>query len=398
MKILMISDYFAPHIGGVEHAAGAIGRGLVARGHEVHVLTLNTDGAPPREQLDGMSIHRVPCLELTPVVRMQSAWSALFPSAVGKLIRELHPDVIHAHGLFFSTTLMASLMRSTYRCPFVVTMHQGALDCLSGPARLATAAWERVAVKRILDASDRLIAVSQAVARHGLRLGVRPESVRIVPNGVDCDRFFPAPSLIANRPRVMMVGRLISIKGPELLCNAAPGILAQHPDTEFVMVGDGPLRESLESGLAQRGIRSSFTFLGSRADIPELLRSGDILVLPSQTEGMPLVALEASASGVPVVATAVGGTPEVVRDGETGLLVAPGDAGQLTMAVNRLLTSPALRLQMGRRGREVAVSEFEWSEISDRTLAVYDEVIGGQTYARHEGALDRVPDSRLQVA
>jgi glycosyltransferase involved in cell wall biosynthesis len=377
MKILMLSDYFQPHIGGgVEGVVLEVSRGLVERGHAVHLVTLKVMDAPRREEIDGIIVHRAPALPLTRLLGLQSTVSAAALPLALDVARSLQPDLIHAHNLFFSTTALAVALKRAIRRPLVTTMHLGAVDRLGGFSQAAAMLYERTVGRVILGSSDRVIAVSQAVADHGRRLAPRPDAVRTIPNGVDGARFFPrrdgAP---ADRPRIALVGRLIFNKGPQYLIDAAPHILARHPDVEFLIVGDGPMRQQLQAAVEARGMERSFAFLGLRADIPALLQRATLLVRPSLSEGLPLTVLEAMACALPVVATPVGGTGEIVRDGETGYLVPPGAAEPLAESVCRLLDHPAHARELGRNGRRIVEQGYTWQRVVDQTLTLYRELL-----------------------
>jgi glycosyltransferase involved in cell wall biosynthesis len=160
---------------------------------------------------------------------------------------------------------------------------------------------------------------------------------------------FPGDSRVSRV--VLAAGRLSPEKGFGVLVEAAVGVLGDDPAAGVVLFGEGVLRPDLERRIRELGLAERFVMPGFRTDLDALLPAGDVVVLPSFTEGLPNVALEASAAGVPVVATAVGGTPEVVADGETGFLVPPGEPGPLAAKLRALLADAALRDRMGVAGR-----------------------------------------------
>jgi len=143
----------------------------------------------------------------------------------------------------------------------------------------------------------------------------------------------------------------------------------------FVFVGDGPMEDELRERVARLGIADNVEFLGHRDDIPELLATGAMAVRASLSEGLPLVALEAMAAGLPVIATDVGGTREVVDDGVTGYLLQPNDVQGLTRSICALAADANVRSEMGRRGREFVEQGYDWSRIAERTVEVYRGVL-----------------------
>jgi glycosyltransferase involved in cell wall biosynthesis len=178
-------------------------------------------------------------------------------------------------------------------------------------------------------------------------------------------------------PLVGVVGRLEPQKGHAYLFEAWPSIVAEFPDARLLVVGDGSLRPRLQARAQELGVAGSVLFAGFRADIPRVLDAIDVLALPSLYEGMPLTAIEASAMGRPVVATAVDGTPEVVVEGETGLLVSPGDPAGLANALCRLLGDPAGRARLGRAGRARAMDLFDQRQQVRRTQELYTAAQAG---------------------
>ena len=179
----------------------------------------------------------------------------------------------------------------------------------------------------------------------------------------------PATECIA-----LFVGLLVPVKGLEVLLEAVAGLDGEKP--LCLLVGEGPLQPELERVANARGIADRLRFVGRRPsdEIPAWMAAADMLVLPSYSEGRPNVVLEAQACGLPVVATRVGGTPELVRDGATGLLVASGDAQGLAAAVGRLQRDEALRQTLGQAGRAQA-REMTWTASAEQMTAIYRELL-----------------------
>jgi glycosyltransferase involved in cell wall biosynthesis len=178
-----------------------------------------------------------------------------------------------------------------------------------------------------------------------------------------------------SNPVIGTIGRLHHEKGLDVFLNAAARIAARWSDARFVIIGSGPDRAALESHAERVGIGSNVAFLGERGDAQELLGAMDLFVLSSPEEGMPNVVLEAMAAARPVVATSVGGTPEVVVDGVTGLLVPPGNPERLAAAIEAVLADSARMKAMGRQGRERVQKHFRVDTMVARTVAVYEELL-----------------------
>jgi glycosyltransferase involved in cell wall biosynthesis len=389
LKIDVFTDYFPPHLGGgVERVVDEVCRRLARQGHALRVFTFDTDGAPPHEVVDGVHVYRAPAIQLTRLTRMQASLSPGLLPLAWRLARSNPPDVIHAHNLFFFSTLAAVLLRRVLERPLVTTMHLGSVRRLGGASGLLASSYERTLGRSIVRSSDRLIAVSNAVARHALHLGARPEAVRVISNGVDIARFRPGDRRRDSTFRIACVGRLIFNKGPQYLVEAAPEVLLARPEAEFIFVGDGPLRPHLEKRARQLGVSHRTTFLGTRPDVASILRTCQMLVRPSLLEGMPLTVLEAMACGLPVVATPVSGTAELVHQGESGLLVPPADPASLAQAILLLMGDEPMREAQGRMGRRLVELGYSWDAVAARTAVVYRELlsIAGRSAAEERPA------------
>jgi glycosyltransferase involved in cell wall biosynthesis len=191
------------------------------------------------------------------------------------------------------------------------------------------------------------------------------KKVHVVPFGVDCQAFFPTERI--NMTSAVTLGFVKHLEveyGPEYLIRAMGLIVDRHPQTRLLMAGSGDLHGRLEELTGQLGLTRNISFLGAieHHQVPELLRSVDIFVMPSIREEFGVAAVEAQAMEIPVVATRIGGVPEVVLDEETGILVEPGNSEQLAQAILTLIEDPALRRQMGKRGRRHVLANYRWED------------------------------------
>jgi glycosyltransferase involved in cell wall biosynthesis len=179
----------------------------------------------------------------------------------------------------------------------------------------------------------------------------------------------------ADGPVISIVGRLQAVKGHRIYLEAARAVLAARPDAKFWIVGDGELRRELEAVVSKDGLRSAVSFLGYRSDALQLIAMSDVVVSASHYESFGRVVLEASALGRPVVATAVGGTPEIVIDGETGLLVPAADPAGLARAVLRLLNDPEFAQRLGAAGRAFVRQRYSLESQATALAALYQEAV-----------------------
>ena len=280
-------------------------------------------------------------------------------------------DVIHAHWTF--SALMALLITQIRRRPVVVTVHGSDVNLLPdrGPVRDVA--------RFVLSHVDALITVSNELRGKVCNLGVPSERVVVIPNGIDPDSF-PPPEPLPGRFRLIWVGRLTPEKGLAYLFQAMQRVLEALPQAQLSLIGDGPLRQELEDQARQLGIEENVRFLGLKphAEVAHLINQADLLVLSSLQEGLPMVVLEAMVMARPVIATQVGGIPDVVVDDgamSTGRLVAPQDPEALSRAILDLLQHPQLAQEMGARGRSRVLEHYTWSGIAQQTIEVYRSVL-----------------------
>ncbi len=344
-------------LGGQERLVVRMAKALATRDHDVHVVTLAAGGAL-RSELAGLPVHEVakgPGLD-------RALYARLFA-----LFRRLRPDVVHTHNalpLEYAAPA-ARLARVRRR---VHTKH-GHIP-YSRAARLLARAASRCV--------HGFVAVSEDTADTARR-EERPLRARlsVIENGIPLGEF--APSVEARRAArdelgiaaeakvIGFVGRLVHEKDVPLLVRAAAPLLG--PDARLVIVGDGPTRDDVERA---RAGSPWVTLTGARSDVPRLLTAFDVFALSSSAEGLPLVLPEAMATGLPVVATAVGGVPSAVP-AEVGTLVRAGDAHAFRAALARLLADDALRARSGAVAREHALAHFDEGRMIDRYLALYAE-------------------------
>jgi glycosyltransferase involved in cell wall biosynthesis len=262
-----------------------------------------------------------------------------------------------------------------------VVLHAWGNDVTAEPAGLRGRVRGRQQ-RGLFRAADATTATSRfladVVAR---RFGVDAE---VIPFGIDTDRFRPADG--ARRPGPVRIGfvkwGLGAKYGPDLLVEAL-GLLPAGADYEVTIAGDGDLRPMLEARLGELSLTARVRFVGrmSNSEVASLLSGLDIFVMPSRREEWGVAAAEASASGLPVVATTVGGIPEIVVAGETGLLVPPEDAAALAKALERLIADPGLRSRLGTAGRRRIDQLYRWERCVDRMELVYRRAVAGRSPA-----------------
>jgi glycosyltransferase involved in cell wall biosynthesis len=281
-------------------------------------------------------------------------------------------DVAHAHSskAGFATRLAARLRGYSQKTLF--TPHAWSFWVGGRAESRAYLALERLAARWC----RAIVAVSEGERAAGIAADVgRPGQYRVITNGIDL-----APYAAESDPRpgrIVMVGRLARQKRPDVAVRALAAVRAARPEATLDLVGDGPLRREVEGLAAQTGVEDGLRLLGLREDVPELLSRASCFLLTSDYEGCPLSVLEAMAAGAPVVATAVGGVPELVVEGETGILVEPGRPDLVAGALSELLADPLRARLMGLAGRMRARALFSRERMVREIETLYREVADG---------------------
>lgn len=290
------------------------------------------------------------------------------------LVRKNKIELLHTFDYY--TNMFAGVLAPFTGVPLFISSRRDMGTMLSPKQR-----W---AVHRVFLHSDRVVVNSDAVRQSLLQRGFPDSRIRLIRNGVDLKRYQAnghAQSarrelrLDENSQLIGVVANLRPEKGHKILLQAAPSILKRYPNAHFVLAGPGPLEGELRAYVAANNLSSSVSFLGDYTAIPELLATLDIVVLPSLSESLPNVVLEAMSAGRAVVASAVGGCTEVIEDNRTGLLVRAGDPAALAQRILLLLDQPELRMQLGNAARKHAEHEFNFSEAVKNLEHVYDELL-----------------------
>jgi glycosyltransferase involved in cell wall biosynthesis len=353
---------------GAEAVVGTLARDMQRMGEGSIVGMFDNAHRPKNDAADrmeesGVKVIRIPC------------GGRVDPRTVRAIHKILISDdisLLHCHG--YKADIYGYLATRKLRLPKVATRHsQIAKHC-----GLAVRAYEFLDL-RFLRHFDAVIAVSESIAEETRQIGIAPQKIFTIPNGINPLPFGPvAPkkkSSTRSKIRIGTVGRLIDRKGIDYFLQAARLIHIEFPQAHFVIVGDGPYRGTLERLARDLGIERNVSFDGTRTDMPNVYNSFDIFVLPSLEEGLPLTVLEALASQCPVVATAVGAIPEVIVTGQTGILIRPGEIDELAGAIRSLLVDSELRWRLGENGLALIHEHYSCKIMSESYLKIYNGLI-----------------------
>ena len=370
MRICLPTGIFPPDIGGPASYVPRIAKALVERGHAVEVITLSD--APHDDTPYPFVVQRIP-RGMARLPRMAKTIARIAQAA-------RRAEVVFANGVFVEAVLARALVRRPLVMKVVgdwawerATLNRQTEDGLEDfQTRRQKRRVEAVKQLRawVTRRAQHVIVPSQYLADIVCGWGVAPERVSVIYNAPDLAALQNVDLPPFNGMTLATVGRLVPHKGIVPLLRAISTI----PNVRLLIAGTGPSRNALEKETADLGLQSRVIFLGtlSREAVAGLLRQADLMVLNSTYEGLPHVVLEAFAAGTPVLATRVGGTPEVVEHDVSGWLIPSGDEAELGRAIRLLLEDPALRDRLREGGRRMLRQRFRWETLVEQTLAVLE--------------------------
>lgn len=377
LAVLMVIGSYLPYIGGTERQLAALAAELHTRRFRVEVMTGQHDPTWPLcEEINGTRVHRLGY----PRIRFLGALGLLLRAGIFLLTEGRRFQVFHVHAvnsLAVLSTIIGKLLGKA-----VVLKAVGAWELDQGvlsPERRRH--WLSRTQLAILRQADSWVAVSEHLHRAMAEAGLPPSHIVTIPNGVDVARFTPQANEAAPRadlvtaPRVIFVGRLVKEKGLPVLLQAWAKTAQRLPAAVLHIVGGGPLEEELKLLAECLGILSSVRFHGYQQAVLPFLQSAHLFVLSSYVEGLSNTLLEAMAVGLPVVATRISGSEDIITPGENGLLAPPGDATALAEAIVSVLEQPERAAAMGKRARQFVEQRCGLERITDDYIHLYQQIL-----------------------
>lgn len=377
MRILLVTPSYPPVIGGLEIVVHNLAQALCRRGHDVTVLTNPERNAAKRvTDSDGpVTVLRTPLgfsFRSMRAIAGSLRWMPACLQALCQVGQHGKPELVNVHFVSGGHALVALAAARVFKAPVVASIHGSDVANADGSGRPLSRS-----CARLVRTAEGLTANSERLAEVAGQLV--PESARswhVIRNGIALDEFDAiSGERVHSRAYVLAAGRLEHVKGFDVLLKAFTKVAVQEDGVDLLIAGDGSQRASLERLASCLGIADSVRFLGlaGRRRMAALLGQCEVLAVPSRHEGLGVVNLEAMAAGKAIVATRVGGVPEIVEDGKNGILVDPEDPQALAAGIRLLLDRPALRAQMGARGRALVEHEYSWEHVVTKFEAVYEE-------------------------
>lgn len=365
MRLLVITNDYPPVVGGIENYTYSLASRWPAG--EITVITRWVPGCDKFDASNEIEVIREPVgtLLATPTLKRK----------IGQLLDSGRFDAVHFPSAM-PTSLIGPRVVAPRGIPYAVTAHGGEFLLAS------KLPWFKRQLKAVLSQASVILPQATTTEDRIRQWLPEPPPMVLVTCGVDLDRYKPGGRDF-NPPTILSVSRLVARKGPATLIRALPAVLQKHPHAEAVIVGDGPDLSRLERLAAKHSVQHAIRFTGSQPweKVPQFYSAASVFALPTrerfggiETEGLPLVFVEAAASGLPLVGGDAGGVKDAVHDGETGLLVDGREPAQTADAINSLLDDPEAARAMGDRARAMVEKSFTWEHISDtfkQTLETY---------------------------
>jgi glycosyltransferase involved in cell wall biosynthesis len=368
--------------GGTEIAAYNLAINMAKRGNEIEVFTTSIDSRESIEIYPNMRIHRNPTS-----FKIASA-NASFKLIYKPLNYDL--DIVHAHSPIPYSDIPALLYAKRKKVPFVLTYQfDGQSTGGSFMRNAGVGFYNKFFINKVLSSADVIIATTEAYANESPFLKGYKDKIVIIPNGINIEEVTTIHTqeecrnmlgLLYDAPIILFFGSLVRYKGPDVLLKAFKTVKKEFPKAKLIFAGRGEMFEELSNQALKLDLVKDVLFTGfvEEDKKPLYFKAADIFCLPSTTmaESFGIVNLEAMASGIPIVASDLGGIPDIVKDGVNGLLSTPGDIQNLADTLTSLMADAHLRRELGNNGKKLAV-HYSWDEIADKTEQLYREILEG---------------------
>ena len=372
-RILFFTTNFYPYLGGLENYVLELARRLIKKGIKVDVLTYNVNRIEEYEEYNGIGIYRIPCYDILKDVYSLPKFNADTKMILKKLAENKY-DFVITQTRFFSSSWLGMRFAKKNNIRHIHTEH-GNVHVKHDNKIIELVAWlyDMTIGKKIFRSAWKVVGISKACCDFAIRMGADLNKVLLVHNSVDTSEFMPKDRGTKERVRkelninegsfvITYVGRLIYAKGVHDLIKALKGM----PEAVLIIIGKGPYRGELKRLADYTVVNCQFIGEKSSKEIVDLLNASDLFVNPSLSEGLPTSVLEAGACGVPIIATDVGGTREIIDDGKDGFLVKSQDSESLREKILILKDDKSVKEKFAKSIRKKIEQEFDWDKNVER--------------------------------
>jgi len=380
MRICIITDIY-PSRGNLQGIfIHELCRQLVDLNCQVHVVTSTRNSRSSLKIIEGVHIHNLNSFH---------SFLPFFVQKVIKTVKKYQIDVLHAH-FTLPGGLIGAITRKITSKPLVVTVHGYDITCIRNIGYgLICNPFLRNIVKKTLKSVDKVIAVSKSVKKMIIQLRIRDSKIKVIYNGIDLKRFCQSREILersnilkykknwTNKRILLNVGSLVPVKGQKYLIEAMRDVIKEFPNSMLLICGDGPLKKPLHELVKRFDLQDYVKFMGEirREDMPLYYAIADVFLLSSLIEGQSISLLEAMAFSKPIIASEVGGIPEIITTGRTGLLIEKQSPKKLAQAICMVLRDKKFAELMGRNAREL-IKNFSLDIQAKQVLSIYEDVKG----------------------
>lgn len=378
----MIPRLFYPWVGGIEKLAQHLAAKMIARGLDVRIATAWWFlGTPRKEIIDGIPVTRIFCFwEMFHIkgLRKFGAYAYMFNLFWYLVKHRREYDLIHNFAVNYQSFVTVLASKLLGKKIIVAGMSSGPFGDIREMQTDRYVPGQRFMLPTVINYCDYAVALNDEMAQEMLAAGFPPEKIGRIPDGVEVDGIYAKTDYRLNhRVTLTFVGGLRLKKGPDLAIRGFARVVKARPDVDWrlLMIGDGDMRQELEALARQLGVSGRVEFCGTVDNLPDYWVQTDIYIHPSRGEGMSLALLSAMASGLPTVATRIGGNVAAITDSENGLLTEPESEDDLARAVLQLLDNETLREGMGKEAGKTVVEKFSLDSVVDRYVELYEDLL-----------------------
>jgi glycosyltransferase involved in cell wall biosynthesis len=368
-RVLMLISNFYPVLAGAEQQALNLSRMLVSKGIPVSVLTRSIKNEKNFEQINGVKVYR----EIHVIDKGKWFGISYILSSFYFLFRKRHTyNIIHCHIANGLGYIAALLIKFLFNKKVIVKV------ALSGPKSdfkmLKKTRLNRICLK-MLHNVDKVITICSWSKKEALNEDFPESKISFIPNGVNTDHFIPSPAAECSSNKITFLGRLNYQKGIDTLLLAFSSLVINKPELQLEITGEGPEKTNLLKMAEDLKITNKVIFHGENTDPYAFLLSSSVFVLPSRSEGLPNVLLEAMSCGLPVIASNVGGNLDLIQSGKNGILFEEGNYEQLSSAIETILDNKQLKEKLGKNARQAIVKDYSMEITVSKYIELYTSLL-----------------------